>query len=352
MDEHAQPTVEFPQQPEQQQPEQQQHDQAHEQSPDGLSAPRRRLGRGLSSLLGGIGEPVLLEGSQAADISGGHSTAGNSSSGEFTLIEEAAISRNPFQPRKEFDEESLAEMVESISQHGILQPLLVRVVDGAFQLIAGERRLLAARRAGLAKVPCRVIELDDKGVCEVAIIENVQRADLSDLEKAQAFQDYLDKFGGTIEELAAKLGKNRSTVSNCLRLLELPDFVKISMGSGRISAGHARALLPLDEEADQIAMCQRIESESLSVRQTEDVVREKVQAADGGETIPFQGGDSKGKKTVRISKHGLELQQQLREVLGAKVEIRLKAKDSGKLIVHFTSNDEFERIVGFLRKAS
>ena len=339
MDEHAQPTVEFPQQP----------DQPHDQLPDGLSAPRRRLGRGLSSLLGGLAEPAILDERQAAVDS---APVGSAPVGEFALIEEAAISRNPFQPRKEFAEESLAEMVTSILQHGILQPLLVRVVDGQFQLIAGERRLLAARRAGLAKVPCRVIELDDKGVCEVAIIENVQRADLSDLEKAQAFQDYLDKFGGTIEDLAAKLGKNRSTVSNCLRLLELPDFVKISLGSGKITAGHARALLPLDEEADQIAMCQRIDSEKLSVRQTEDEVREKVQVADGGETIPFQSGESKSKSSVRISKHVLELQQQLRELLGAKVEIRLKAKDSGKLIVHFTSNDEFERIVGFLRKAS
>jgi ParB family chromosome partitioning protein len=291
-----------------------------------------------------MAEPAILdEGQPAAD----------SPVGEFMLIDEAAIWRNPFQPRKEFAEDSLAEMVASISQHGILQPLLVRVVDGTFQLIAGERRLLAARRAGLAKVPCRVIELDDKGVCEVAIIENVQRADLSDLEKAQAFQEYLDKFGGTIEELAAKLGKNRSTVSNCLRLLELPDFVKISLGSGRITAGHARALLPLNEEADQIAMCRRIESESLSVRQTEDEVRQKLVASDGGDTIPFENDDSRSKSpSVRISRHVLELQQQLREQLGAKVEIRLKGKNSGKVIVHFTSNDEFEKIVGFLRKAS
>ena len=334
MDEHAQPTVEFPQQ----------SDQPHDQSPDGLSAPRRRLGRGLSSLLGGLAEPAVLEESHAAP---------DSAIGEFALIEEAAISRNPFQPRKEFAEDSLAEMVESITQHGILQPLLVRVVDGAFQLIAGERRLLAARRAGLAKIPCRVIELDDKGVCEVAIIENVQRTDLSDLEKAQAFQGYLDKFGGTIEELAARLGKNRSTVSNCLRLLELPDFVKISLGSGRITAGHARALLPLEEEADQIAMCQRIETERLSVRQTEDEIRQKLQVADEGDTLPFQSGESKAKSaSIPASKHVLELQQQLRELLGAKVEIRLKGKNSGKVIVHFTSNDEFERIVGFLRKAS
>src|SRR5262249_41751838 len=197
-----------------------------------------------------------------------------------------------------------------------------------YQLIAGERRLLAARKAGLTRVPCRVIELDERGVCEVAIIENVQRTDLNDLEKAQAFQDYLDKFASTIEELAARLGKNRSTVSNCLRLLELPDFVKIALQNGRISAGHARALLPLDEEADQIAMCQRIESEKLSVRQTEDVIREKQQTT---ETLPFEGGRSHAKAAAaQVSNHLLDLQRQLREILGTKVDIRLKGKESGR----------------------
>jgi ParB family chromosome partitioning protein len=272
---------------------------------------------------------------------------------EFTLIDETAISRNPYQPRKDFDEGALAEMVESIVQHGILQPLLVRAVPGGYQLIAGERRLLAARKAGLATVPCRVIELDDQGVCEVAIIENVQRTDLNDLEKAQAFQDYLDKFGSTIEELAAKLGKSRSAVSNCLRLLELPDFVKIALQTGKISAGHARALLPLEEDADQIAMSQRIESEKLSVRQTEDAVREKLQASGATDTIPFQGAGGRAKSaSVPLNNHILDMQQQLRAVLGTKVDIRLKGKESGRLIVHFSSNDEFERIVGFLRKAS
>ena len=219
-------------------------------------------------------------------------------------------------------------------------------------MIAGERRLLAARKATLTKVPCRIVELDDRGVCEVAMIENVQRTDLSDLEKAQAFQDYLDKFGGTIEELAARLGKNRSTVSNCLRLLELPDFVKIAMQSGRISAGHARSLLPLNEEADQVALCQRIESEKLSVRQTEELVREKLREADGAETIPFEPAEAQRAATVQPGHHVAELERQLRELLGTKVDIRLKGKESGRVIVHFSSNGEFERIVGFLRKAS
>jgi ParB family chromosome partitioning protein len=331
MDEQTQPTFDHGHQPELPQA----------QSHEGLSVPRRRLGRGISSLLGGLADgPALVPEGLATDADGG----------DFALIDEGAIVRNPYQPRKEFDEQALSEMVESIVQHGILQPLLVRTFEGSYQLIAGERRLLAARKAGLAKVPCRVIELDDKGVCEVAIIENVQRADLNDLEKAQAFQDYLGKFASTIEELASRLGKNRSTVSNCLRLLELPDFVKIALQNGRISAGHARALLPLDEEADQVAMCQKIESEKLNVRETEEAIRQKLREAD---TIPFEGGDGKARSApAPLSNHIRDMQQQLREVLGAQVDIRLKGKESGRLIVHFSSNDEFERIVGFLRKAS
>jgi ParB family chromosome partitioning protein len=333
MDDQNEPTIEFPQSLEQ----------PIDQVGDGLGAPRRRLGRGISSLLGGLSEgPALAPEPQSLDTTGG----------EFGMIAEVLISRNPYQPRKEFGEEGLAEMVESITQHGVLQPLLVRPFEGGYQLIAGERRLLAARKAGLATVPCRVVDYDVKKVCEVAIIENVQRADLSDLEQAQSFNDYLQKFGGTIEELAAKLGKNRSTVSNVLRLLELPDFVKIALSNGRISAGHARALLPLDEEVDQVAMCRQIEAEKLSVRQTEEAVREKLHAADGGDSIPFSGRSGKSKSAARIGNHARELQQQLRELLGAKVEIKLKGKDSGRLVIHFGSNAEFDRIVGFLKKAS
>jgi ParB family transcriptional regulator, chromosome partitioning protein len=334
MDEQNEPTIEFPQT----------FEPPTDQTGDGLAAPRRRLGRGISSLLGGLNDgPVLANEAQPLDFTGG----------EFGLIAEGLISRNPYQPRKEFAEEALAEMVESITLHGVLQPLLVRPFEGGYQLIAGERRLLAARKAGLATVPCRVVDYDDKKVCEVAIIENVQRADLSDLEQAQSFQDYLQKFGGTIEELAARLGRNRSTVSNVLRLLELPDFVKIALSNGRISAGHARALLPLDEEADQVAMCRQIEAEKLSVRQTEEAVREKLHAADEGDTILFGGSTGKSKKgPASIGNHARDLQQQLRELLGCKVEIKLKGKDSGRLVIHFGSNAEFDRIVGFLKKAS
>lgn len=308
----------------------------------GIPQVRRRLGRGLSSLIGGLSDgPALMDEPGVLD----------STDGEFVVVDENQISRNPWQPRKEFHQDALDELVESVRQHGVLQPLLVRAVEGGYQLIAGERRLLAARKVGIPRVPCRVIELDDKSVCEVAIIENVQRADLNDLEKAQAFQEYLDRFGGTIEELAKKLGKDRSTVSNCMRLLELPDHVKIALQQGRITAGHARAMLPLEHESDQIAMCDRVHAEHLSVRQTEELVRTRNQEPDGA-TIPFESASGKPAAKVAVGNHLLDLQQQLRDLLGAKVEIRLKGKDAGKMIIHFASNDEFERIVGFLRKAS
>lgn len=308
---------------------------------------RRRLGRGLNALLGGH-EPGA--GDEAPQGTGSTHSPVIEGTGEYVKIPESAIARNPYQPRQEFADAELDELVQSIAQHGILQPILVRAVEGGFQLIAGERRLLAARKVGLVDVPCRVVEMDDKTVCEVAIVENVQRADLNDLEKAAAFQQYLDKFGGTIEELARKMGKDRSTISNCLRLLELPGEVKQSLLAGKISAGHARALLPLENESQQVELCEQIRLQSLSVRQTEEAVREKL--LESGDVIPLSGGKSKGRtgKGSIGGAHVRDLERQLREVLGVKVEISLKAKQAGKLIVHFGSNDDFERICGFLKK--
>jgi len=294
---------------------------------------RRRLGRGLNSLLG-TPEATVSEATGST---------------EYILIPAEAIARNPWQPRLEFDGAELAELVESIGQHGILSPLLVRQTPAGYQLIAGERRLLAARKVGLVDVPCRVVEMDDKAVCEVAIVENVQRADLNDLEKATAFQQYLDKFGGSVEELARKMGKDRSTISNCLRLLELPDVVKLALQERKISAGHARALLPLESEEQQVEVCGQITAGSWSVRQTEEQVRERLLASD---TIPIGTARPKGRSKGSIGgAHVRDLERQLRDVLGLKVEISLKGKQAGKLTVHFGSNEEFDRICGHLRRA-
>jgi len=327
----------------------------HPEAQDPQVASRRRLGRGLNALLGGAetpaGDEALLA---AAGVTAGGAVAVAGST-EYVPLAVDTIASNPYQPRTEFDGEELAELMQSIAQHGVLQPLLVRRVAEGWQLIAGERRLIAARRVGLAEVPCRVVEMDDKAVCEVAIVENVQRADLNDLEKATAFQGYLDKFGGTIEELARKMGKDRSTISNCLRLLELPEPVKLALGQGKISAGHARALLPLEVEAHQVDLCAQIQAESLSVRQTEELVREKLLS---GDVLPFTSATPGTKPKGRArggsigGAHVRDLERQLRDALGTKVEISLKAKQAGKLVVHFANNEDFERICHFLKKAS
>lgn len=304
---------------------------------------RRRLGRGLNALLG---DDVA-----ATDMP---VSAGNSEptppQGDLRQMPVNAIERNPYQPRTEFEAASLRELSDSIQQHGVLQPLLVRALpNGGWQLIAGERRLMAAKQAGLATVPCRILELEEQQVCEVALEENLKRKDLNVLEKAQAFANYLQQFGRTIEELSKQLSLDRSTVSNLLRLLDLAEPVKQSLRSDKISGGHARALLSLPAE-QQIALCQRIESESLSVRATEAAVRELLaETKPSTETVAF---DPQHKTKPAATQHVLSLQGQLRDLLGVPVEIKLRGKESGQILITFGSNDDFERVLRVLRRAA
>lgn len=300
---------------------------------------RRRLGRGLNALLG------------TAPMGG----TDEASTGDQTEISVELIERNPFQPRQDFDQTALNELVDSIRQHGVLQPLLVRPAGDGYQLIAGERRLISAKKAGLRQVPCRVLNLTDQQVSEVALEENLKRQDLNVLEKAIAFQDYLKRFGCTIEDLARRLSFERSTVSNMLRLLELPEAVKSDLRSDKISAGHARAILALKNVDAQVALSQRIQEENLSVRKTEEAVREMIASKDA-DVVPFQNPEESKSAADVASKtsHVLGLQNQLRDWLGANVEIKLsgKAKDKGKIVIDFGSNDDFERIVGKLQRAA
>ena len=225
------------------------------------AASGRRLGRGLNALLGGSREQAA-----APPAAPPQDDAGGAISVEL-------IERNPFQPRQDFAEAELKELAESITRHGVLQPLLVREVDGEYQLIAGERRLLAAKRAGLETVPCRVLELDDQRVCEAAIEENLKRTDLHPLEKARAFRDYLDRFGGTVEALAKSLSMSRPAVSNMLRLLDLETPVAEALRSNVITAGHARALLALSGP-DQVAALSQVIDRGLSVKASEKFCRD------------------------------------------------------------------------------
>lgn len=295
---------------------------------------RRRLGRGLNALLG----------------TGSYGDEPATPTGDSSEVHVDLIDRNPFQPRQEFEAEALNELADSIRQHGVLQPLLVRQVGDGYQLIAGERRLIAARKAGLEIVPCRVLSLDDQQVCEVALEENLKRQDLNVLEKARAFQDYLNRFQCPIEELGRRLSLDRSTVSNMLRLLELPTVIQADLSANKITAGHARAILSLDETR-QLALCDRIQKDGLSVRKTEEAVRALL--AESGDTIPFPGPDGKpGKTKPEMTAHILSLQDQLRDMLATKVEIKLKKKDAGQIVIEFANNDEFERLLGKLRRAA
>ncbi|MFV0445226.1 MAG: ParB/RepB/Spo0J family partition protein [Planctomycetaceae bacterium] len=316
-----------------------------------LEMPRRRLGRGLSGMFGSGPSYETTESAHDSDL---------------RQLATAQIARNPYQPRKEFDQEALSELAASIAEHGILQPLLVRALDGGFQLIAGERRWLAAQKVGLETVPCCVVDVVDKTACEFALEENLKRKDLSDLEKAQAFREYLSHFECSVEELAKQLSMSRSTVSNLMRLLDLPEAVRNVLQQGKISAGHARALLAL-QEADQLLLCGRIQAESLNVRQTEQAVKQilgKVPApettAGEGEQPQSSGEQAQGEQGAgpdvvpmadpNMTNHVRDLEQQLRNAMGTAVEIKLKSKSTGQIVIPFANNEEFERILGLLRE--
>lgn len=335
---------------------------------------KRRLGRGMEALLGGFGatpktSPVVVQPTvppatesasqtailqaslaviDAAEVSG--STVEQS---DLLHVAVGEITRNPFQPRTEFDAASLQELSDSIQLHGVLQPVLVRKLpEGGYQLIAGERRWLAAQKAGLTTVPCRVMTLEDQAVCEAALEENMKRRDLNVLEKATAFKGYVDRFGCTIEELGKRLSLDRSTVSNMMRLLELPEAIKALLLEEKITAGHAKAMLAL-EESHQLALCERIQNERLSVRETEAAVRKLMQDPEVSETLSFEDAQKKAKNDdVQPTAHVQSLEQQFRDLLGLKVQIKLKTKDSGQVVIEFQSNDDFERLTRLLRKVA
>ncbi len=254
------------------------------------------------------------------------------------------IASNPTQPRQDFNAEELNALAESIAAHGLLQPVVVRRVKDRYELIAGERRLQAAKRAGWSSVPVNVIEADDRQTAELAIIENLHRKDLNALEKAASFQRYLEQYGCTQEELAGRLTLNRSTIANLIRLLELPAAVQEAIRQGKITQGHARAILPLGDEREQVAFCERVQKEGLSVRQTESLVQAAVEQADRA-TLGVVGRDG---KTSRAKKgrnaHIASLEQELRAALGARVKLSHDARGRGQLVIHFDSHEEFERI--------
>jgi ParB family transcriptional regulator, chromosome partitioning protein len=254
------------------------------------------------------------------------------------------IDSNPAQPRQDFSPDEMRSLTESISAHGLLQPVVVRRVHDRYQLVAGERRLRAAIQAGWVDVPVNVVEADDRQMAELAIVENLQRKDLNALEKAASFQKYLEQYGCTQEELAGRLKLDRSTIANLIRLLELPEAVQDAIRRGKISQGHARALLPLGDENEQIQFCQRIQREGLNVRQTESMVQEMIAEADQESLAGMETTDKHRSAKRTRSEHIASLEQQFRSALGMKVKIAHNAKGRGKLTVQFRNHEEFERL--------
>lgn len=319
---------------------------------------QRRLGRGLEALLGrSLDEQPAGQAAPTTETAipdRRESSASPEDSGVMTRDEEGqrwldlgVIEANPYQPRKTFDEEEIADLADSIREHGVLQPLVVRRVDGRFELVAGERRLRAAQSLDWSRVPVQVRDLEDRQTAELALVENLQRKDLNPIEKATSFGRYLRDYDCTQEELAGRVHINRSTVANLIRLLELPEEVKQMVVSGDLTQGHARAILSLPSE-QHTTTAKRVVAEGLSVRKTEELAKEASQSDEGeGLRIVGEDGVSRDSAATRGSQLAA-LQAELTAALGTKVELKQNAKGAGKITVHFANADEFERLRGVL----
>jgi len=295
---------------------------------------QRRLGRGLEALLG---RPFAREAKEPELVA--------ENPGPVQRVPVALLESNPYQPRQEFDPEELAQLAESLRQHGMLQPLLVRRCGQRYQLIAGERRLRAAMQAGWQEVPVVVQEVSDRQMAELAMVENLQRKDLNPLEKAAAFRNYLQQYHCTQEELASRLGIHRSTVANLLRLLELPEGVQQMIRQGQLSMGHARALLPLGEEHQQLKVAQQVVQQGLSVRAVESLVQQLLRKQEEEPLLvvvdppPDQPSPSQARR-----QHLERLEQEFKSALGTRVQICQSGEGRGRIVIHFASHEEFQRL--------
>jgi ParB family chromosome partitioning protein len=246
-----------------------------------------------------------------------------------TEIDIASIIAGEDQPRRVFDKESLSELADSIKEHGILQPILVRPRGGDYEIIAGERRWRAAKLAGLDLVPVIIREIDDIQAAEISLIENLQRDDLSVAEEAHAYKNMIDNYGYTQELVARKIGKSRAHIANTIRILNLPVEILEMIQDRRLTAGHARSLLALGESATQIAAAREIIEGKLSVRETEKRVKRKG----------FAAGQSERKKSLEIQ----ELERKLENLFGSRAEI-VEYRKGGKIQISFYDDDDLTRI--------
>ncbi len=263
--------------------------------------------------------------------------------GIIASINLASIQPNPFQPRTDFDQSSLEELTRSIQEKGIIQPITVRRFENGYQMISGERRLRAAQAARLRQIPAYIIAVaTDEDMLELALIENIQREYLNPMEIANAYQRLLDECHLSQEDIAKRVGKDRSTVTNFIRLLKLPARIQEGLRKEKISMGHARALISLPNERMQLRLYEKIVDSGLSVRKVEDVVRAAQQPK------KKSGSQKEGNHAPASIQH---LEEQLRQVLGTKVKVRTKGQGHGEIVIEYYSLDDFDRLMDlFTRK--
>ncbi len=307
---------------------------------------RSALGRGLSALVSSAAPVVVapipstlaVEPANSADAHSEPSLVAASSAREsgVTFIDIYEIAPNPTQPRFDFSDAEIGELSESIRALGVLQPILVRPFEGKYQIVAGERRFRAASRAGLSQVPVLIRELNDRETLEVAIVENVQRQNLNPIEEAKGYQRLMDEFSLTAQEVAERVGKDRATVANAVRVLRLPQQVQDLVREAKISVGHAKAILTVKEPSAQINLALKVIDEALSVRALESIVSREVVLDAPKKTMA-------GREQVREPQFP-EIEERLRNALGTKVAIR-KGKQGGSIELHFFSDAELDRLI-------
>ena len=291
-------------------------------------AKRTALGKGLGALIPGAADTAIAE----SHLS--HAAQGHRQILEIPIDE---IEPNPHQPRTDFDPKAVSELAQSIREKGILQPIAVRRYGSGYQLIAGERRFRAARQAECAVVPAIVMDVGtDQEMMELSLIENIQRENLNPIEEAKAYRMLIDECFLTQDEVAQRVGKDRSTIANTLRLLALAAEVLDALQAGQISAGHARTLLGLDNADQQIALCEQIMAQGLSVRRTETIVKALKEKA------------NKKKPTPNKDPNLLSLEEDLQRYFGTSVNINRRGS-KGKIEIEFYSNDDLDRVLELLR---
>lgn len=309
---------------------------------------KRGLGKGLNQLMGNIDEEYseTLSGeiSEASSPDSLGHAAGETSGGEVYL-RLSEIDANEGQPRKQFGEEELKELTESVRQYGILQPILVQREKDRYRIIAGERRFRAAKNAGLKEIPVIIRNYSTQQAAEVAIIENVQRTDLNPIEEALAYQTLIEEYGLKQEEVAGRVSKNRTTIANALRLLKLSAPVRQLLAEGKISAGHARALLSLEDEKLQLELAGEIIEKVLSVRETEKAAKQLLKRKQ-------REGEKQEEEVVQEEQYDIFFQnyeEYMRSILGTKVHINRRDRNKGRIEIDYYSAAELERIMELIK---